>query len=96
VDGQYILLPIVSVMEDVKREASLLKERTENQIGKIEQKRFVSHNSPVIAGTRIPVSSILHFVEDGFSVEEILKEYPNLTEADIHAAIQSGKDGIAA
>ncbi len=96
VDGQYIFLPIVSVMEDVKREAGLLKGRSSSQIGKIEQKRFVSHNSPVIAGTRIAVSSILHFVEDGFSIEQILEEYPNLTEADIRAAIQMGKDGVAA
>lgn len=36
-----------------------------------------------IHGTRIPVSAIQSFVEDGFSVEEIRREYPTLTQEQI-------------
>jgi uncharacterized protein (DUF433 family) len=96
VDGQYALLPLVSVMDDVRREAELLKQRDPSKIGRIEKHRYVSHNSPVIAGTRIPVATILRFVEAGYSHSEIIKEYPSLTDADIDAAIRHGKTGVAA
>jgi uncharacterized protein (DUF433 family) len=96
VDGQYVLLPIVSIIEDVRREAELMKQREPSQIGKIEKHRYVSHNAPVIAGTRIPVATILRFVDSGFSTDDILREYPRLTEADVEAAIRHGKSGLAA
>jgi uncharacterized protein (DUF433 family) len=96
VDGQYVLLPIVSIIEDVKREAELMRQRGPSQIGKIEKHRYVSHNAPVIAGTRIPVATILRFVDSGFSTDDVLREYPSLTKADVEAAIRHGKSGLAA
>ncbi|MGQ4892968.1 MAG: DUF433 domain-containing protein [Candidatus Njordarchaeia archaeon] len=42
---------------------------------------------PVIRGTRIPVTLILELLAAGMSVNEIMKEYPNLSEEDIKAAI---------
>lgn len=95
VDGQYALLPISSIMDDVRKEAELLRQRTPDQIGKIEKHRYVSHQSEVIAGTRIRVSTIVHFLEAGYSIDRILKEYPSLTEADVIAAKRHGS-GIAA
>ncbi|MCA6102352.1 DUF433 domain-containing protein [Bradyrhizobium australafricanum] len=96
VDRQYAMLPIKSVMEDVRREAELLRERQPAQIGQVEKHRYVSHQAPVISGTRIRVATILHFVEAGYSTADILKEYPSLTEADIEAAKRHGKNGLAA
>ena len=96
VDGQYALLPISSIMEDVRKDAELLRQRSAEQIGKIEKHRYVSHQAPVISGTRIRVSTILRFIEAGYSTAAILKEYPSLTAADIEAAKRHGKDGIAA
>lgn len=43
---------------------------------------------PVIKGTRIPVYLILEMLANGMSVEEILKEYPELTEEDIREALK--------
>ncbi len=43
---------------------------------------------PVIKGTRIPVYLILEMLANGMSVEEILKEYPELTEEDIKDALK--------
>lgn len=40
----------------------------------------------VIKGTRIPVSTILHWLSVGETVEALLKEYPQLTREDILAA----------
>lgn len=33
---------------------------------------------PVIAGTRIPVDQILHLLKEGFTVEAIHEEYPQV------------------
>ena len=43
---------------------------------------------PVIKGTRIPVYLILEMLANGMSVEEILREYPELTEEDVREAIK--------
>jgi len=96
VDRQYLLLPIISVIQDVRRDAERLMQREPSQIGKFEKHRNVAHNALVIAGTRVPVSTILAFVEEGYSIAEILREYPSLTGVDIEAVIQYGKAGLAA
>ncbi len=43
---------------------------------------------PVIKGTRIPVYLILEMLASGMSIEEILREYPELTEEDVREAIK--------
>ena len=96
VDGQYALLPIASVMEDVRKAAEQLRHREPDQIGQVEKHRYVSHQAAVISGTRIRVATILRFIEAGYSTAAILKEYRSLTEADIEAAKRHGKDGLAA
>ncbi len=42
----------------------------------------------VIRGTRVPVYLILELLAAGNAREQILKEYPQLTDADITAAIE--------
>lgn len=96
VDGQYALLPIRSVIEDVERDAERLRERTHSQIGHIEKHRYISHQANVFSGTRIRVATIQRFLEAGYSTADIIKEYPGLTEADIEAAKRHGKFGHAA
>jgi uncharacterized protein (DUF433 family) len=43
---------------------------------------------PVIKGTRIPVYLILEMLANGMSIEDILKEYPELSEEDVREAIR--------
>ena len=64
------------------------RKRTSEQIGKVDQKRGVLRNLPVIAGTRIPTSAVWSFHEDGRSEDEIIREYPSLTHEDVRAAIE--------
>jgi uncharacterized protein (DUF433 family) len=45
-----------------------------------------------IRGTRIWVSLILDFMANGMSIQEVLEEYPHLTEEDIRAAIAYGAE----
>ena len=42
---------------------------------------------PVIAGTRISVELILEELGAGTTVDDLLQDYPHITEADIHAAL---------
>ena len=42
---------------------------------------------PVIRGTRIPVYLIVELVANGLTTKEILKEYPELKQEDIKAAL---------
>jgi uncharacterized protein (DUF433 family) len=42
---------------------------------------------PVIAGTRISVQLILEKLGDGWSIQDLLEDYPQLTREQIIAAI---------
>lgn len=52
----------------------------------------VCHGKPCIKGTRIWVSLILDFLASGDSVEDILREYPQLTREDVLACIAYGAE----
>ncbi len=52
----------------------------------------VCFGKPCIRGTRIWVSLILDFLANGATIDELLTEYPQLTEEDIRAAIAYGAE----
>lgn len=52
----------------------------------------VCFGKPCIRGTRIWVSLLLDFLANGAGIEEILAEYPQLTEDDVRAAIAYGAE----
>jgi uncharacterized protein (DUF433 family) len=88
VGGQYIVPMVLdAIAADTRRDISVIGERDQDQRGRIEQSRFTLHNAPVLAGTRIPVQAIKRFAGAGYKTEEILREYPDLTEEDVKAAI---------
>jgi len=42
---------------------------------------------PCIRGLRMPVASILSYLSSGMTVDEILKEWPELEQEDIYQAL---------
>ncbi|MGF3522069.1 MAG: DUF433 domain-containing protein [Candidatus Bathyarchaeia archaeon] len=42
---------------------------------------------PVINGTRIPVYLIIELIAAGLTTKDVLKEYPELKEEDVKAAL---------
>lgn len=42
---------------------------------------------PIVEGTRLSVELILEKLASGYSIEELLTSYPNLTEAGLRAAL---------
>jgi len=53
----------------------------------IEINPRVCNGKPVIAGTRIPVTVILDHLADGRSIAQIRRLYPELSNAQIAAAL---------
>ena len=44
--------------------------------------------SPVITGTKFPVHSVVNYIlQQGFSPEELVKEFPHLTLAQVYDAL---------
>jgi uncharacterized protein (DUF433 family) len=52
------------------------------------------HGDPCIKGTRIPVATIVASLADGLTFDEILEEYPQLSDVDIRAALAYAADVI--
>ena len=42
---------------------------------------------PIIKGTRLAVEFIIDLLAQGWSIDEILRNYPGITVADIHACL---------
>ena len=49
---------------------------------------------PVIKGTRIAVEFLVELLANGWTLEQILKNYPQLTSEDIHAALHYATDSL--
>jgi uncharacterized protein (DUF433 family) len=95
-DGQTAPIILMSdIISDISEKSRSLKKRMADQYGRIERHKFTMRNAPVIAGTRIPVATIKRFQAAGYSVADILKEYPTLTKRDVHAALKY-KEKLAA
>ena len=57
----------------------------------------IHFGKPCVAGTRIPVLSVLELVFEGFSFDTMIQDYyPDLQVEDIRACIRYAMDVIAA
>jgi uncharacterized protein (DUF433 family) len=71
-------------------EAKIMKER-------IAIDPNIHFGKPCIAGTRIPVQSVLELVRDGIPFDRIIQDYyPDLRMEDIRASIQYAIDVVTA
>jgi uncharacterized protein (DUF433 family) len=93
--GQVSLFRMAAVIKSVERQLVLLNRRTKKQIGRVERKRSIMSNAPVIAGTRIPTAAIYDLHENGFSVARIIAEYPRLKKEDVEAAVTFERISLA-
>jgi uncharacterized protein (DUF433 family) len=93
-DGQLAMVPVIEVIQDVEERVRDLRQRKAEQRGHIERHKYVVRNASVIAGTRIPTAAIRRFREAGYSVDEIIRQYPTLAREDVEAAI-AHEEGLA-
>ena len=62
----------------------------------IESNPSIMMGKPVIAGTRIPVELILEKFASGETIEQLLEEYPRLTEEGVRAALYFASQALRA
>jgi DNA-binding transcriptional MerR regulator len=89
VSGQYVIGTVLlkTVVSDTKKDIEKLHRRDPSKVGRVERSRFVSRNAWVIGGTRIPTAAIRRFKEAGYTIAQIIAEYPDLKPQDIRAAL---------
>lgn len=83
---QTVLMHVLDLDAIRIRVRSAAGRRDAAQAGRIERRRGVMGSKPVFAGTRIPVASVVAFLEAGRSVAEVLAAYPQLSPEDVEAA----------
>jgi uncharacterized protein (DUF433 family) len=57
----------------------------------IESNPEILGGKPIIKGTRIPVELILEMVQSGYSMDEIISEYPHLKRDDLIELVRLAK-----
>ena len=71
---------MISVMEKIK-DLNYMN-------GRITIDANVMFGTPVITGTRIPVKTIVKYLHNQYTPEEIIDEIPRLTLEDIEAVVE--------
>ena len=52
----------------------------------------ILRGKPCIKGTRIPVALVLGYVANGCCAEDIVREFPDVTAADVAACLHYARD----
>lgn len=55
---------------------------------RIEVNPAICNGKPVVRGTRIMVRNILGMLAGGYTLEQMLAAYPDLTRDDVNAALE--------
>lgn len=58
--------------------------------------RDVQAGTVVFAGTRVPLKNLIDYLDAGDSLEEFLDDFPSVTRARAVAALELGRDALAA
>jgi len=88
VSGQLLFkFPLRDIIDETRKNILELRRRSPEAIGKLRKHRSIVRNSWSVSGTRIAVGSIRRLHEDGYSADQIIAEYPDLTPEDIDAAL---------
>ena len=60
--------------------------------GRVTVQSDIHHGDPCIAGTRVPVATIVGSLADGLAEHEVLSADPQLTPADVRVALAYAAD----
>ena len=52
------------------------------------------HGEPCIKGTRVPVAILVGSIADGMTIDEVIKEYPQITHEAMRAALAYAADVV--
>jgi uncharacterized protein (DUF433 family) len=54
----------------------------------------VVHGRLTFKGTRVPVSTIMTFIEEGLSIDEVVKEWPQIPPAAVREALRLASESL--
>ena len=60
----------------------------ENWRDRIDVSQKIAVGKPIIKGTRLSVDFIIELLAQGWTIEQILKNYPQLKKEDVLAALE--------
>ncbi|HVB51697.1 MAG TPA: DUF433 domain-containing protein [Acidimicrobiales bacterium] len=63
-----------------------------SEVTTFEVRSGVRSDKPVFAGTRITVYDVLEYLAAGMTAEQIVSDFPELTEANVRAALKFAAD----
>ncbi len=52
----------------------------------------VMHGTPCFTGTRVPIQTLIDFLETGESIDDFLAVYPYISREQVHAFLELSKD----
>ncbi|MBI2269673.1 MAG: DUF433 domain-containing protein [Bacteroidetes bacterium] len=61
---------------------------TEVLLNRITVDSEICHGKPIIRGLRYPVETMLELLASGMTIDELLKDYPDLEKEDFLACIE--------
>jgi DNA-binding transcriptional MerR regulator len=95
--GQRVFdIPLRVAISDTRKAIANLNERGDSVMGKVVHGKFTLQNEPVFEGTRIPVAAVKRYLDAGYSPDAVMREFPDLTPADIETARSFEKGQSAA
>jgi uncharacterized protein (DUF433 family) len=60
----------------------------------VSRSQDVMGGTPVFAGTRVPVQTLLDYLEAGDSINEFLAGFPSVTRAQVIDFLETAKDRL--
>ncbi len=60
----------------------------------IHRSPYILGGSPVFRGTRVPVRTLLDYLEEGMSLDQFLKDFPTVTHKQAVQIIEILKRGL--
>jgi uncharacterized protein (DUF433 family) len=63
--------------------------------GRITIDPEICHGKPCIRGMRYPVESMLEYLAGGDSIEDVLREFPDLEREDLLACLEFAQQTLA-
>ena len=52
--------------------------------------------TPVFVGTRVPLRNLIDYLEDGYSLDEFLDEFPSVSREQAIAALEAAHEALIA
>jgi DNA-binding transcriptional MerR regulator len=82
--SQFVMSQILN-LKPLRAQIQASARRDPAAVGMIERRRGAMGSKALLAGTRVPVDAVRHFLDRGIPDAEILEAYPSLVQKDIDA-----------